>query len=167
MALADEIRKLDELRQSGALSEDEYARAKARVIDGGAASGVQSASPYAADPAPPADIERQTRQWGMLLHLSLLAGFLLPIAGLIVPVVIWVLKKDELPGVDVHGKNALNWIISVIIYGVASGILIIVVIGVPLLLILVVLSIVFPIIAALKANNGEYWKYPLSISFLT
>lgn len=166
MALADEIRKLDELRQSGALSEEEYARAKARVIDGGAAP-LESASPSAREPAERAEVERQTRQWGMLLHLSLLAGFLLPIAGLIVPVVIWVLKKDELPGVDVHGKNALNWIISAIIYGVASGILIIVVIGVPLLLILAVLSIVFPIIASLKANNGEYWKYPMSISFLT
>ena len=167
MALADEIRKLDELRQSGALSEEEYARAKARVIDGGAAPLLQPASPYAGEPAQTADIEQQTRQWGMLLHLSLLAGFLLPIAGLIVPVVIWVLKKDELPGVDVHGKNALNWIISAIIYGVASGILIIVAIGVPLLLILAVLSIVFPIIASLKAKNGEYWKYPMSISFLT
>jgi uncharacterized protein len=167
MALADEIRKLDELRQSGALSEEEYARAKARVIDGEAAPLMQSASPYAAEPAQPADIEQQTRQWAMILHLSLLAGFLIPYGGLIIPVVIWQFKRNELPGIEPHGKVVVNWIISLIIYSIICIPLCFIFIGFFLLLALVVLHVIFPIVGGLKANSGEVWNYPLSISFLT
>src|SRR5207248_4635078 len=52
--------------------------------------------------------EQQTRQWALFLHLSILAGFVVPFAGLIVPIVIWQLKKAELPGIDVHGKNEIG-----------------------------------------------------------
>jgi uncharacterized Tic20 family protein len=74
-------------------------------------------------------------------------------------------KKDELPGIDVHGKNVANWILSKIIYAVISLILVLAIIGIPLLIALGVISIIFPIIGAIKANNGEVWKYPLSIPF--
>jgi len=167
MALADEIRKLDELRQSGALSEEEYARAKARVIDGEAAPVMQSASPYTAEHTAPAEIEQQTRQWATILHISLLAGFLIPYGGLIIPVVIWQFKRNELPGIDPHGKVVVNWIISLIIYSIICVPLCFIFIGFFLLMALVVLHVIFPIVGGLKANSGEVWKYPLSISFLT
>jgi uncharacterized Tic20 family protein len=110
--------------------------------------------------------ESQTRMWAMLLHFSILAGYAVPIAGLVVPIMIWQLKKDELSEIDVHGKNAVNWIISELIYLAVSFILCFVIIGIPLVIILGILGIIFPIIAALKASNGEVWRYPLSISFL-
>ncbi len=74
-------------------------------------------------PMAPLDSEQQTRQWAMFLHFSQLAAFLVPLAGLIVPIVIWQIKKTELPGIDVHGKIVINWIISEVLYGFVSFIL--------------------------------------------
>jgi uncharacterized membrane protein len=68
---------------------------------------------------------------------------------------------------DEHGKNVVNWIISGIIYAIVSGLLIpICGVGIVPLIALGVVAIVFPIIGGVKANNGEVWKYPLTISFL-
>jgi uncharacterized Tic20 family protein len=111
-------------------------------------------------------LEQQTRQWAFFLHLSVLAGLVVPIAGVVVPILIWQLKKAELPGLDVHGINAINWMISELIYAVVCVILVFVIIGGPLLIVLGVLGVVFPIIAAIKANNGEVWQYPLTIQVL-
>src|SRR5438445_10017998 len=165
MNLGDELHKLQQLHQTGALSDEEFAKAKARLLDEPpAVSGFDSASsmPRAADPA---YIEQQTRQWGTILHLSIFAGIAAPLIGFIVPIIIWQLKKVELPGIDAHGKNAANWIISKLIYGLVCGMLFVVLIGIPLLIALAILAIVFPIVAAIKANNGQVWKYPLSIPF--
>ena len=106
------------------------------------------------------------KQWAMILHLSLLAGFIIPFAGLIAPIVIWQLKKEEMPELDAHGKIVVNWLISALIYGAVCFVLSFVLIGIPLLFVLGILSVVFPIIGGIKANNGEVWKYPLSISFI-
>jgi uncharacterized Tic20 family protein len=65
----------------------------------------------------PAVDNRQVRQWALVLHLSLLAGFIIPLAGMVAPIIIWQLKKEEMPGLDAHGKVVTNWIISSIIYG--------------------------------------------------
>lgn len=114
----------------------------------------------------PGSIEQQTREWAMLLHLSQLLGFLVPLGGLVAPILIWQLKKAELPGLDVHGKVVLNWVLSALLYFVGAALLRLIVIGVPLLLAVVLLSVVFPIIGGVKANNGVLWRYPLSIAFL-
>lgn len=112
------------------------------------------------------DHERQARQWGMFLHLSQFAGYLLPGLGFVAPILIWQMKKAELPELDSHGKNVVNWIISAIIYSVVGTVLVFVIIGFAVLAVLGVLCVVFPIIGAIKANSGETWKYPLTISFL-
>jgi hypothetical protein len=112
------------------------------------------------------DHEQQVRQWGMFLHLSQFAGYIVPGLGFVAPILIWQMKKEELPELDAHGKNVVNWLISLVIYLAMSSVLIIVVIGIALLVVLGVLAVVFPIIGAIKANNGESWKYPLTISFL-
>ena len=103
--------------------------------------------------------------WAMLLHLSQFATYLIPLAGVIAPLVIWQIKKDEMPSIDEHGRIVMNWIISAFIYFVISFLLMFVVIGIFLLSILGILGIVFPIIGAVKAANGEVWHYPLSIKF--
>jgi uncharacterized Tic20 family protein len=110
--------------------------------------------------------DREVRQWAMFVHLSRLAAFVLPVAGLAVPIVIWQLKKDDLPEIDGHGMIVVNWMISAIIYGFVSFLLVFALIGVPLLIALSALSILFPIIGGIKAGNGEVWRYPLSIPFL-
>ena len=72
-----------------------------------------------------------------------------------------------MPELDEHGKNAVNWLISFILYAAISGALCFVLIGFVLLPVVLILNIVFPIIAAMKANEGRVWKYPLAIPFLT
>lgn len=108
----------------------------------------------------------QAKQMGLFLHLSQLLNLILPPAGLIVPIVLWQIKKNEFPALDAHGKMVANWIISSLIYFVVSFVLVFVLIGIILLPILGILSIVFPVIGAIKANNGEFWEYPLTIKFL-
>ena len=161
MNITEELEKLKQLHSSGSLSDEEYAKAKDRLLNGPPPLNVPTEIP----PAP--DKGQQTRQWAMLLHLSLLAGFIVPLAGFVAPIIIWQVKKTELPELDIHGKIVLNWIISSLIYGVISAVLIFILIGIPLLILLGILAVVFPIIGGIKANNGEAWRYPLSIRFLS
>jgi len=164
--LVEELQKLQQLHQSGAINDEEFALAKARLLS----TPPEPQSGWAAwtrrPCLTPETLEEQTRQWAMFLHLSVLAGLAVPLAGMVVPVVIWQLKKNELPGIDVHGKNALNWIISEVIYVLVCIVLGLAFIGLPLLIGLAAVGVIFPIIAGIKANNGEVWKYPLAINFL-
>lgn len=122
---------------------------------------------FQSEPVQPADpLEQQTRLWGLILHLSLLAGYVVPLAGLVAPVIIWQLKKSQLPALDAHGKTVVNWILSAILYTVAGLILTFVGIGFLVLFALAICSVVFPIVGAIKAHQGELWRYPLSIPFL-
>ncbi|MEM6672203.1 MAG: DUF4870 domain-containing protein [Planctomycetota bacterium] len=110
--------------------------------------------------------EHDVRQWTMFIHLSLLAGYVIPFGGLVVPIVLWQMKKDESETVDEHGRMAVNAILSYTCYLVAAGILCLVAIGFVLLPILLVASIAMPIVAGIKANDGVLWRYPLVIDFL-
>jgi uncharacterized protein len=112
--------------------------------------------------------------WGMdeksfclLLHLSQLAGMILPGAGLVLPIVMWATEKDNSPLIDEHGKVVFNWMISSLIYSLVSGVLCFFLIGIPILVVLVILMVIFPIIGGIKANDRIVWKYPLSISFFS
>ena len=106
------------------------------------------------------------RNWCMFIHLSQFCNYVVPIGGLIVPLILWVMKKDESAIIDLHGRIVLNWIITEFILIIGFGILIIFIIGIPLLLALLVVSFVFPILGAVKAQNGETWPYPFSFEFI-
>lgn len=108
----------------------------------------------------------EAKQLGLFLHLSQLLSFVIPVAGIVVPIVLWQSKKTEIPAIDAHGKMIVNWFLSALIYFVASAILTIVLIGILGFLAVGLMSIVFPIIGAIKANQGELWEYPLTIKFL-
>lgn len=110
--------------------------------------------------------EQQERQWAMYLHLSQLGGFIFPLVGLIAPILIWQLKKEQYPSLEEHGKAVVNWMISELIYAVICFVLIFIIIGFPLLFVLGLLGIIFPIIGGIKANNGELWHYPMSITIV-
>ncbi len=112
------------------------------------------------------------RPWGMelksyllLMHLSQLAGFIIPFGGLVLPIIMWATNKEHSKEIDDHGKVILNWIISAMIYAVVCTILIFVVIGIFGLMILGICGLIFAILGAIKANDGILWHYPLSIKF--
>jgi uncharacterized Tic20 family protein len=153
MGLSEEIERLHELHERGALSDDEYTVAKASVIRGERSEAVEFT-------------DDDVSQWAILLHLSQFLVYFLPPFGLVAPFVIWQYKKHDMPEIDHHGKMVVNWVLSAMVYLAASIILCIVVIGVPLLLAVLVLSIVYPVIGAIKASNGQVWRYPLSIDFI-
>ncbi|SMF22023.1 hypothetical protein SAMN02745866_01380 [Alteromonadaceae bacterium Bs31] len=113
-----------------------------------------------------------TKPWGMeektflmLMHLSQLTGYILPGAGLVLPIVMWATNKDAFPEVDRHGKNIFNWMISMLIYFVVCMVLMFIFIGLIALVALMIVNLIFIILAAVKANDGQLWPYPLSIKF--
>lgn len=111
-------------------------------------------------------VSREDRLWAMGCHFSALLFFVIPLLGHIIgPLVIWLIKKENSPFVDYHGKEALNFQISTTIYGFVCTLLTIVVIGVPLLIALFIFWFIVMIIAAVKANDGHHYRYPLSIRF--
>ena len=108
----------------------------------------------------------ETNQFCMLMHLSQFASFIVPFGGIIMPIVMWSTNKEQSDLVNEHGKNILNWIISSFIYLFVSFILTFVLIGIVTLIATAVCSLIFTIIGAVKANNGQVYKYPLSIQFI-
>ena len=153
MGLADELEHLHELHDRGALSDDEYTVAKAAVI--------RRENPEMGEIS-----AEDVSQWAILLHLSQFLVYFLPPFGLVAPFVIWQYKKNEMPEIDDHGKVVANWLLSATVYFVASAFLCIIVIGVLPLLGVLILSIVYPVIGAVKAARGQVWRYPLSIDFI-
>ncbi len=95
--------------------------------------------------------------------LGFLAHLLGILTGFIGPLITYCVAEDD--SLKEHSKKALNWQFSFLIYFVISFILTFVLIGIFLVIALVILNIVFPIIAIVKATNGELWDYPLAIKF--
>ena len=113
------------------------------------------------------EVNKDARMWAMICHLSGLAGIILPASGNIVaPLIIWQIKKDNNPFIDEQGKEAVNFQISMSIYLIASIILSFICIGVPLIIATIIVFFVFLLIAAVKANNGYHYRYPLTMRFI-
>ena len=103
----------------------------------------------------------------MFAHLSSFLGYTcIPQANIIAPLIIWQVKKDDMPFASDQGKECLNFQISMLIYVIISAILIIILIGVAFLVILYVMNIILTIIAAIKANEGVPYRYPLTMRFI-
>lgn len=149
----DQLEKLKRLQDSGAISEAEYEAEKAKVL--AARQSVVSSQFWGL----------QEREYLMFMHLSILAGIVVPLAGLVLPIVMWAMAKEYSKTADAHGRVILNWIISWAIYFVVCFILVFIFIGVPLIFLLTIASIVFSVIGAVKASKGELWAYPGSIPF--
>jgi uncharacterized Tic20 family protein len=110
------------------------------------------------------------KPWGMelkvyllLMHLSQFAGYIIPFAGLVLPIVMWATNKEHSREIDNHGKVILNWLLSAIIYFIICTILTIVLIGVFGYIALAICGVVFAVIGAIKANDGvlfkkRYWR---------
>jgi uncharacterized Tic20 family protein len=135
-------------------------------------------NPYASPPGsgpPPkpsvetGDIDRDSRTWALMAHLSgilagVLTGFLLSFVG---PLIVWLVKREGSAFVNDQGKEALNFQLTLLIgIGIAYAITIVSCgIAFPILLLPIIFQVVFGIIAAIKSNNGEYYRYPVNIRF--
>jgi uncharacterized Tic20 family protein len=111
-------------------------------------------------------VNKDDRTWAMLCHLSALAGFVVPFGSIIGPLIVWLIKKDEMPIVDEHGKKALNFQITMAIAYLVCFLLIFAVIGLILLPIVAIFSLVMVVIASIKANEGKEFNYPFSLNLI-
>ena len=106
------------------------------------------------------DRPKKDSLWIGLLHLSGLFILVFP------PIIIWMLKKDEVDGIRNHAIDVINFQISMLIYLVPSGLLVIVLIGLPLVFFLGIFSTIVILLNAIKAINNQPYKYPLSLKIL-
>jgi uncharacterized protein len=113
------------------------------------------------------ELTAEERQWAMFCHLAALAGLIVPGGNLIGPIVCWMIKKDSSRFVDYHGKESVNFQINMLIYLLISFALVFVFIGVVLLPLVAIYSIIMPIIAGIKANEGQKYEYPATWRLLT
>ncbi|MGM7702980.1 DUF4870 domain-containing protein [Pseudalkalibacillus sp. Hm43] len=112
-------------------------------------------------------LTKNEKNWGMYVHLAAFIGYLTAALGFILgPLVLWLIKKDESSYIDYHGKEAVNFQISFFLYGLIAGALMLVLIGMVLLPIVVILHLIFMIIGTIKASEGNYYRYPLTIRFI-
>lgn len=118
---------------------------------------------FSPPPAPGGEVSAEERQWGLFAHLSALCGFIIPFGSILAPLVIWQIKKDTMPFVTDQAKEALNFNITVAIAGLISWLLAFVLIGLLLLPIVLIGWVVFVVLAAIKANEGQYYRYPFAL----
>ncbi|GAA1466151.1 membrane protein [Microbacterium thalassium] len=99
--------------------------------------------------------------WATLIHLGgLFFGFIAPLIGYLV-------LKDRGPFVRAHTATALNFQLTLLIVYVAGYILTFVIVGIFVLIAAGILALVFSIIAAVKANQGQWYQYPMTIRFVS
>jgi uncharacterized Tic20 family protein len=110
---------------------------------------------------------KEDKQLLVLTHLSQLLDFVTGIGGFIVPLVLWLTKKDDVIGMDEHGKAILNFRISMFIY-ILICIPLILLLGLGILGLIAIgfFYLIFPIINAIKASNNELPNYPFSIKII-
>jgi uncharacterized Tic20 family protein len=136
---------------------------KAEEVTGGeeVTSDESAAAPESAEqPKQPQDVPKEARMWAMLCHLL---GLFTSFIG---PLIIWLVKKEDNPFVDNQGKEALNFQITVALASIVSGLLTVVCIGFILGLAVAIADLVFCILACVKSNSGEAYRYPVSIRFI-
>ena len=110
---------------------------------------------------------RDVRTWKVLCHATALAGFFVPWAGHILgPLIVWLAKRSDSPEIDEHGKESLNFQISMLIYNVIAGLLCLVLIGFIILAILHILNLVLVIVASIQASEGKFYRYPMTIRLI-
>jgi uncharacterized Tic20 family protein len=114
-----------------------------------------------------AAIPQSARKWAMACHLVALVGLIgNGIGFLLAPLIVWLVKKDEHPFIDEQGKEAVNFQLTMLAAAIVSGLLVLVLIGIVLLGLVILAMVVFPIIGAIKANDGEHYRYPFSFRLI-
>lgn len=156
----EKLEKLNDLKAKGVITEAEFQQQKEKILNEEDLTKVNVGNSSAA-----LDFN-DVKTYGMFMHLAQFCAFILPVLGWVVPLVMWFSRKDD-AHIDQQGRVIFNWIISAVIYGVVSFILMFIVIGIPMLFALVVCNIVFVIMGALRAKDGIIKNYPLTIRFFS
>ena len=113
------------------------------------------------------DIPREARKWAMICHISALAGLVGSGIGFVVaPLLVWLIKKEDHVFIDQQGKEAVNFQITMILALFVAAILCFVLIGFFILIAVALVMVILPIIAAVRTNEGEEYRYPFSIRFI-
>lgn len=124
--------------------------------------------PFSRPPLTPAPGEPDVKTWCVACHLASLSGFITGFGFILGPLIVWLLKKHSSNEIDVHGRESLDFQISMFIYGLVLAGLGFLTCGVTwgLLVVLAIFQIVATILAAVRTSNGVPWRYPLTIRFL-
>ena len=110
--------------------------------------------------------EMEQRNWAMFTHLSALFGLITGVGFILGPLVLWLIKKDQMPRVNEAGKEALNFQLTMLIALLVSFVLMLVLIGILLVFAVGIFDLVMVIIAAVQTSNGTRYRYPLTIRFI-
>ena len=124
---------------------------------------------YPQPPLTPANVTTvaNVRTWCAFIHASALLGVFIHFPGhLLGPLILWLVKRDDAPELDAHGKEAVNFQISMLIYNAVAAVFCLVLIGFVFLAILWVLNAIFVIIASIQASDGKFYRYPMTIRFI-
>ena len=121
-------------------------------------------------------ISQNDKNYSSITHLSGFAGWFFPFGNVIAPLVLWSAKKNESTYIDAHGKSAINFQLSLVLYCFLLALLIIPIViltlGLGLIALLLgiipalILKIILVISASIKASNGETYDYPFTIEFI-
>jgi len=116
---------------------------------------------------PDNSVSNDERNWSVIAHLSALSALLIPFGHVLGPLAVWLIKRAEMPMVDRHAKEALNFQITVTLASFLCGFLAFIGIGVVLLFALLVADAVLVIMAAVKTSRGEDVRYPFSLRLIS
>ena len=121
-----------------------------------------------ANGVPQQQIPKEERQWAAFAHLAGLFVLIVPpLGGILGPMIIWILKKDDMPFVREQGREAINFQITMLLAMLVSGALILVLVGLVLLPLVVVIDLVLIIVATLSASDGGAYRYPFNLRLIT
>lgn len=115
---------------------------------------------------PQKHLSKEEKTWGLLCHALSLCGLLVPLGNVIGPLIMWVIKKEESGFVKEEGKAAINFQLTVLIALLCCLPFTIVLIGFPLAVVIYIISVIFSILGAKQAYEGENYIYPFSLNFI-
>lgn len=158
---AEELEKLHQLKEKGIITEEEFQEAKEKILNKKDGPDFE---------IPEFNLENASTQkiYSAVIHALVALGSITFAFGYIAPFVMWLAMKDKYPRIDRHGKVVINWMLSMLIYfGISLLLTPLLGLGILLMGALGVINVVFALVGAYKAYNGELWVYPGSISFFS
>jgi uncharacterized Tic20 family protein len=114
----------------------------------------------------PAEIDQEVRNTAVAAHLSTFAGLVVPFGSVIGPLAVWLTQRQRHRFIDDAGREALNFGISIAVYGLVALVAALMLVGIPLLIAGVIAWVVLASLAASRASRGQSYRYPLTLRFV-